>query len=109
MQLRSWLDSRGEAAPPALSARIARLVAAHPEWEEMPIPEALLVASELLMAEVMAAPEKDRGTALDLLTADACVTYAFEAAAEEQPEVLVQLAERSMRQIAQLTNRVGAT
>ncbi len=99
--LRAWLDARREEAPPALRARIGALVDAHPEWAALPLPEALVAASEVLMAAVLAAPPKDRRTALDLLAADACVTYAFEAASEA-PERLVALAERSMAHIAQL-------
>ena len=106
MPLRRWLDSRGEQAPAALKARIGQLVDAHPEWEQLPIPEALIAASEVLMAGVLVLPERDRRTALDLLAADACVTYAFEAAAET-PELLVGLAERSMQHMAQLVERAG--
>ncbi|MHB1311051.1 MAG: hypothetical protein ACYC3L_03455 [Gemmatimonadaceae bacterium] len=106
MPLRRWLDSRVEEAPAALKARIGRLVDAHPEWEQMPVPEALIAASDVLMADVLAANARDRRTALDLLAADACVTYAFEAAAET-PLMLVGLAERSMRHMALLVARDG--
>jgi len=107
MPLRRWLDSRSEEAPVALKARIGQLVDAHPEWETLPIPEALMAASEALMAGVLAADAKDRRTALDLLAADACVTYAFEAASET-PASLVALAERSMRHMAQLVEKAGS-
>ena len=106
MPLRRWLDSRVEEAPAALKARIGVLVDAHPEWEQLPVPEALIAASDLLMAGVLASPEKDRRTALDLLAADACVTYAFEAAAET-PARLVGLAETSMLHMAQMIERAG--
>jgi hypothetical protein len=106
MPLRRWLDSRREEAPAALRARIGQLVDAHPEWETLSIPEALIAASEALMADVLASPEKDRRTALDLLAADACVTYAFEAASEN-PDAIVALAESSMRHMAQMIERVG--
>ena len=106
MPLRRWLDSRREEAPTALKARIGQLVDAHPAWEQMPIPEALIAASEVLMAGVLVSPSKNRRTALDLLAADACVTYAFEAAAEN-PASIVELAETSMRHMAQLVARAG--
>lgn len=99
--LRCWLDAREPAAPGALQARIGELVDAHPEWEALALPDALLAAGEQLLERVLSAPAKRRETAVDLLAADACVTYAFEAAAD-QPERLVALAELSMRRIAQL-------
>jgi len=107
MPLRRWLDSRSEEAPTALQARIGLLLYSHPEWEKLPIPEALLAASEELMAEVLAADEKDRRAALDLLAADACVTYAFEAAAE-MPGSIVAMAEKSMQRIAGMVQRAGS-
>lgn len=77
------------------------MVRAHPEWESMSQPHALLLASECLMQEVLAAAPKDRDAALDLLAGDACVTYAFEAVADE-PGELVALADRAMLRIARL-------
>jgi hypothetical protein len=99
--LQSWIDSRVPEAPAALKRRIAQLVAEHPEWEAMPRSQAMLQASECLMQDVLAAAPKDRDAALALLAGDACVTYAFEAAAD-QPESFVELADRAMQRIAQL-------
>ena len=99
--LQSWLDAREPEAPETLKARIAELVAEHPEWAAMPRAEALLIAGEVLMKEVLAAAPKDRDAALDLLAADACVTYAFEAAADE-PSHFTERAERAMQRIAEL-------
>jgi hypothetical protein len=99
--LQQWLDARCPAAPAALKARIAELVREHPEWEAIPRAEALLDAGARLMRDVLAAAPKDRDAALDLLAADACVTYAFEAAADE-PAQLVPLADRAMQRIVQL-------
>ncbi len=101
MTLQSWLDARQPEAPEALRRRIAQVVAAHPEWETMPRQEALLRASECLVREVLAAAPKDREAALDLLAGDACVTYAFEVAADE-PDGLASLADRAMQRIAKL-------
>jgi hypothetical protein len=103
--LRSWLAVRQPAAPDALAARIARLVDEHPEWESLPLPEALLAAGEQLLAQVLAAPARNRTTAVDLLAADACVTYAFEAASDE-PDRLVALAEGAIERIGVLAGRV---
>lgn len=99
--LRDWLDTRQPAAPDALRARLAGLVEAHTEWEALPLPEALLAASERLLRQVLAAPVRQRSTALDLLAADACVTYAFEAASDE-PERLVTLADGAVKRIGEM-------
>lgn len=103
MTLQSWLDARLPEAPAALRGRIAALVAEHPEWEAMPRQQACLAASEFLMREVLAAAPKDREAALSLLAGDACVTYAFEAAADE-PEGLDALADQAMQRIAKLAD-----
>jgi len=101
--LQSWLDARVPEAPEALRRRIAELVAEHPEWEAMPRQHALLAASEILMKDVLAAAPKDREAALDLLAGDACVTYAFEAAADD-PGELDSLADHAMQRIAELAD-----
>lgn len=101
MALAAWLSSRHPEAPVALRLRIAELVAAHPEWEAMPMSEALLMAGELLMKDVLVAAPRDRLAALDLLAADACVTYAFEAAADA-PAGLSAQADAAMQRIARL-------
>lgn len=103
MSLQSWLDARLPQAPEALRRRIAELVAQHAEWESMPRQNALLLASEILMKDVLAAAPKDRNAALDLLAGDACVTYAFEAAADE-PAELGALADQAMQRIAKLAD-----
>ncbi|MHB1097607.1 MAG: hypothetical protein ACYC3F_15725 [Gemmatimonadaceae bacterium] len=103
MTLQSWLDTRLPEAPAALRGRIAELVTEHPEWEAMPRQDALLAASEILMKDVLAAAPKDRDAALDLLAGDACVTYAFEAAADAPAELGV-LADQAMQRIARLAD-----
>jgi len=65
-----------------------------------PIAEALLGAGESLLTAVLAPRSGDaRAAALDLLAADACVTWAFEAAADA-PETISGRAEEAMRRIA---------
>ena len=103
MSLQFWLDARLPEAPAALRGRIAELVAEHPEWETMPRQHALMAASEILMNDVLAAAPKDRDAALDLLAGDACVTYAFEAAADA-PAELGALADQAMQRIAKLAD-----
>lgn len=97
--LRAWLAGREPPPPDALRARLDELVCAHPEWEGLPLPEALLAAGDQLLRQVLAAPAKSRTTAVDLLAADAALTYAFEAASDA-PDQLVALAEGAVRRIA---------
>lgn len=103
MALQEWLDGRQPEAPEALRRRIGALVAEHPEWENIPVAQALLAAGELLLRDVLAAAPKDREAALDLLAADACVTYAFEAAADH-PLELTALADGAVQRIATLAS-----
>jgi hypothetical protein len=98
----SWLNTRRPSSPPALKRRIEELFEGHPEWAAMPAADALLAAGEALLAEVLTAAPRDRRAALSLLAADACVTYAFEAAADA-PSQFVARAEQAMKRIAELS------
>jgi hypothetical protein len=82
-----WLRGRTPGAPPALIRCIEALFAAHPEWEALARADALVEASELLLRRVLVGNASARASALDLLAADACVTYAFEAAADEPDSI----------------------
>lgn len=97
--LQHWLDHRLPEAPAALSERIAQVIAAHPEWNALPHAQALVLAAEALLADVLVAAPKDRGAARDLLAADACVTYALEAASDE-PATFDKLTLDMMQRIA---------
>jgi hypothetical protein len=95
----AWLTTRAPAAPPALTTCIATLFAAHPEWEFLARADALVQASEVLLRRVLVGNAAARASALDLLAADACVTYAFEAAADE-PESIADRAVLAKQRIA---------
>lgn len=99
-----WIDLHGAEAPPRLAARVREVLDADPRVAGLAVPEAMLRAGETLLAAVLAegaptGPARDR--ALDLLAADACVTWAFEAAADE-PGTLPARAENAMRRIAEV-------
>jgi hypothetical protein len=94
-----WLASRKPEAPPALAARVRELLASHPEWERLPRVDAFIEASELLLRRVLEGGAVARANALDLLAADACVTWAFEAAADD-PAKIAAHAERATQGIA---------
>ena len=101
MRHAEWLAGRTPAAPARLQAHLQRLFGEHQEWNALTLPDALVAASELLLVRVLASDASSRGVATDLLAADACVTYAFEAAADD-PASIAPLAERAMRRIAAL-------
>ncbi len=71
---------------------------------ELPLREAsdaCLRASEALVADLLRSNLVSRESALDLLTADALMTYAFEAASDA-PGSLGERADLAMRRIAAL-------
>lgn len=99
----AWLEARRPAPPPALAARLreALLVAGSDGGD---VAERCLDAGERLLAGLLARDCAHRSAALDLLAADALVTYAFEAASEA-PERMDELARRAMANLAALAAR----
>lgn len=85
----AWLDAREKAPPPELRERIAAALA---EVTAETVPGALAEAALACLRDTIAAPE-ERASALDLLAADALLTYALEAAAELGAEMVRRVAE----------------
>ncbi len=106
MSLERWLAEREPAPPPVLAERLHDAVRAHDDGAGE-IPERLLAVAEAMVERVLRDGGERRATALDLLAADALVTYAFEAASAE-PERLEERATRAMRRIAAMANEPGA-
>ncbi len=94
-----WLSSRDPEAPAALTTCARELLEAHPEWEQLSRVDALIEASEALLRRVLEGGAVPRANALYLLAADACVTWAFEAAADD-PASISSRAERATVGIA---------
>lgn len=94
-----WLAQRTPEAPPALLQCARELFESHPEWESLPRVDAFVEASEVLLRRVLVGGTVARASALDLLAADACVTWAFEAAADD-PATIAGRAERATEGIA---------
>ncbi len=90
--VRTWLAQRRPAPPPALAAHLAAAAGETGSGESLP--EHLVRLGQRLLARVTAAPAGGRELALDLLAADAFVTYGFEAQAEVEVDGLTMLAER---------------
>ena len=94
--LDAWLADRCPTPPAALRARLRQVLPADGVDAEV-----CLRAGEALLARLLEDDCAARGSALDLLVADALVTYAFEAAADD-PGSLEARAERAMTRIAAL-------
>ena len=75
----AWLESRSPAPPAALAARLRESLGDVP-GDAVPSSACLEAGVELLAKSLNSS---GRGSALDLLAADALVTYAFEAAADD--------------------------
>lgn len=86
----TWLAARRPAAPPTLVEPMTRGLTDSPAS----LPDHLALAGRALLERVVAQPQGGRELALDLLAADALMTYAFEAQAEADAGGLVHLAER---------------
>ena len=101
MTLARWLDARRPVPPPVLRARIDAALGDELGREVEDLAETFLVAAEELVSSLLGDGARTRGAALDLLAADALVTYAFEAASE-RPQELADRAAGAMRRIAAL-------
>lgn len=99
-----WMAAHGEQPPAALRARLDSLVnAEEAAQQDAPVPAALLAAGQGLLATILGSGSTQRDAALDLLTADALVTYAFEAASDD-PATLDAQAASAMRAISALVD-----
>jgi hypothetical protein len=97
----SWLAARSPAPPAALRARIDAALGDDLQRESTDLSETCLAAAERLVRGLLDENATSRESALDLLAADALVTYAFEAASD-QPDGLTRRASTAMLRIAAL-------
>ena len=109
MTVREWLAERQPAPPAALRARIDAVLGEALDASADGAADRLLRAAERVVADLLRGDCASRHSALDLLVADALVTYAFEAAAEV-PANLAATAGAAMERIAALgaAQREGA-
>ena len=105
MTIDDWLDARTPRPPAALDARLRAELgdARHQDAER--VPEIFLDAGERVVAALLRSNSTSRDSALDLLTADALMTYAFEAASASPAEIDRRAAE-AMARIARLGDAV---
>jgi hypothetical protein len=99
--VRDWLADREPSPPRVLRERIEALAIAVPTSEADPA-AALVAAAELALVRLSACAPDDRATALDLLAADALVTYAFELASQT-PDAIPELSARAMARLSAVT------
>jgi hypothetical protein len=98
-----WLARRAPAPPPALRARLESALGAGLAREADDATEVMVGAAEALVEGLLRGDATSRESALDLLAADALVTYAFEAASAS-PSTLVASASRAMTRLAALAS-----
>jgi len=99
----AWLRERTPAPPERLSASIEAALGARLSAPRAEVTDACIDAAEALLRDLLARPSMGRDSALDLLTVDALVTYAFEAAADD-PATLDARARDAARRLAAVTN-----
>lgn len=99
MTLGEWLSARTPAPPPALAERLRKVLGDALARDAADGPDLMLAAAERLVPRLLGGDCRARTAAIDLLAADALVTYAFEASAEV-PSSVTERAERSMSRIA---------
>lgn len=92
-ELLAWLEARRPAPPEALAASLAASITD----AALTLPEHLADLGRRTLTRVASRPDGGRELALELLAADAFITYAFEAQAEADVAGLAHLAERVAR------------
>ncbi len=102
MKAAEWIAQAQPEAPERLVARVREVLELNPRAKQLGVAEALLDAADALLVLVLRdGDEPARERALDLLAADACVTWAFEVAADD-PETLVERARTMMHRLEQV-------
>lgn len=101
MIIRDWLRQCTPPAPPALSARVLEALGARAEASIDVAPDAFVGAATEMLVPLLQREGAGREGALDLLTADALMTYAFETAASD-PDRLDERARAAMAWLAAL-------
>ena len=101
MTLTAWLDRRTPAPPTTLDRRIREVLQIVPPIDPADTHAHLAATAEQVLGRLLDDECDSRNSALDLLVADALMTYAFEAAADE-PSAIDERAHRAMHRIPRL-------
>jgi len=90
----AWLEARRPVPPDALRVCLEAVVTDGELSPRMPLPDQLALLGWRVLGRVASRPDEGRELALELLAADAFITYAFEAQAELDAAGLATLAGR---------------
>lgn len=101
MTIRAWLAERRPPPPARLRERIESAFGTALDRPAADAPAQAITAAETLLEDLLARSTAGRESALDLLTVDALVTYAFEAASVD-PASLAARADDAMTRLAAL-------
>ena len=102
-----WVRTRKPQPPAALMARLDAVVGEALDEPDDRATEVFLAAGERLVASLLSGDRTSRDSALDLLTADALVTYAFEAAGARPVDIDAHAGD-AMARIASLADPAPA-
>lgn len=83
MTVGEWIAARGAGVPPALERHVREALGAALQGDVARAPDACVTAASAVVTDLLDAGRTGRDAALPLLAADALVTYAFEAAADD--------------------------
>lgn len=101
MTIHDWLSERTPTPPDRLRARIDDALGDTVNHPASDATRVNIAAAEALLRDLLSRPSAGRESALDLLTVDALVTYAFESASTD-PATLAAHADDAMRRLASL-------
>jgi len=97
--LAEWLRHRTPTPPAQLAARIQETLNERCNADASAASDLCIAAADELLRDLLSRPSAGRESALDLLTVDALVTYAFEAASDDAGSLTVR-AEQAMTRLA---------
>ena len=83
MNAAEWLHSRTPRPPAALTNRLDVLLAGLDSHGTTSVPDVLYLALDRVLDDLLRSEASSRGSALDLLAADAIMTYLMESVAED--------------------------
>jgi hypothetical protein len=98
-----WVNERRADVPTRLAARLDDVLGDRADGADRDVVAAYLDAADALLRDLLSRDSTGRDVALDLLTVDALVTYAFEAAARD-PATLERCAEAAASRFASAVN-----
>lgn len=108
MTVGEWLRTRRPQPPDALAARLELVLGAGMQRSVSEAPDLFLACGERLVGELLRSRSTSRDSALDLLTADALVTYAFEAASHAPAAIGARAHDAMVRMAALGARQDGA-